>query len=567
MQYRKNNNEWIVWEQNASPMLLTMTLNAAFVGMRSYLGTSFFNSIVIYEYDDDGCYQARWYYRIDEERFLGQKMLDMLLCPSYLSLFNAGIMVAEKQLKSKAANIWDNYTEYTLDEAVDSFEELLRLYYDYYNRAWFCEPVLRQIEHLIADYVARSGMGEFLPSDSVQSLFFTEKESFSVVIIRDLLECALLIDVLILEDDDFKKLVLNQERSPDFSARVLNKAFSSKNEKYDQLARKLQEHAMKYHWKSNNYFSSSYVSPSDVLLDIVDEQHKNCDGFSAHYLNLLAFVNEAKSKQQKTKDEIYFNLPDYYKALIDVADNMGSTMKDDRKKINMVCNSVFDALLGIVSKEVGVCLDDIHMLIPQELRCFIENPSVYRERFNERRNLFLCVQTDFPLIDDLIDGIEDSDDEGVLAWHIQPMDEPFIAEGEIAERVISELQDKLHIFELDGERSRELRGTVVYSDKCNDVIEGVVRIIRSPKVERLLDGEILVAPTTTPDYLNAIHKCAAIITDWGSQTSHAAIVSRELKKPCIIGTNHATRVLKTGQRVRINFSDAHIEIVECEVEV
>jgi pyruvate,water dikinase len=57
---------------------------------------------------------------------------------------------------------------------------------------------------------------------------------------------------------------------------------------------------------------------------------------------------------------------------------------------------------------------------------------------------------------------------------------------------------------------------------------------------------------TTPIFLPAMKKASAIITDEGGITCHAAIVSRELKKPCIIGTKIATQILKNGDLVEVD---------------
>lgn len=74
---------------------------------------------------------------------------------------------------------------------------------------------------------------------------------------------------------------------------------------------------------------------------------------------------------------------------------------------------------------------------------------------------------------------------------------------------------------------------------------GKVRIIPTIKeLEDMKDGEILVCPMTNPDYMPVIRKAAAIVTDEGGILCHAAIVSRELKIPCIVGTKIATEVLK-----------------------
>jgi len=94
-----------------------------------------------------------------------------------------------------------------------------------------------------------------------------------------------------------------------------------------------------------------------------------------------------------------------------------------------------------------------------------------------------------------------------------------------------------------------LKGSTVQSG----VVRGVVRILkRKEQISELQEGEILVSPMTTPDFLPAMKSAVAIITDEGGITCHAAIVSRELKKPCIIGTKIATQVLKDGMEVEVD---------------
>lgn len=82
---------------------------------------------------------------------------------------------------------------------------------------------------------------------------------------------------------------------------------------------------------------------------------------------------------------------------------------------------------------------------------------------------------------------------------------------------------------------------------------GPVVIIKSPaEIGRVQKGQILVTTMTSPDFVPAMRKVSGIITDKGGQTSHAAIVSRELGVPCVVGTKTATKILKDGQVVTIN---------------
>ena len=90
-----------------------------------------------------------------------------------------------------------------------------------------------------------------------------------------------------------------------------------------------------------------------------------------------------------------------------------------------------------------------------------------------------------------------------------------------------------------------------------------VRIILDPKkTAHFKRGEILVAPMTSPDYIFAMKKSAAVITDAGGLTSHVAIVSRELGIPCIVGTKIATKVLKDGDLVEVDANKGIVRIIK-----
>ncbi|MBI5465296.1 phosphoenolpyruvate synthase, partial [Candidatus Gottesmanbacteria bacterium] len=85
------------------------------------------------------------------------------------------------------------------------------------------------------------------------------------------------------------------------------------------------------------------------------------------------------------------------------------------------------------------------------------------------------------------------------------------------------------------------------------IATGPVKLIHSAKeINRVASGDILVTEMTNPDFVPAMRKAVAIVTDKGGRTAHAAIVSRELGIPCIVGTKTATKLLKTGQVVTVN---------------
>ena len=91
------------------------------------------------------------------------------------------------------------------------------------------------------------------------------------------------------------------------------------------------------------------------------------------------------------------------------------------------------------------------------------------------------------------------------------------------------------------------------------IAAGLVRVLASPSDSaRLRQGEILVAPMTSPDWVPLMRRAAAVVTDAGGMTSHAAIVSRELGIPCIVGTRTATTTLSDGMMVTVNARDGTV---------
>lgn len=88
---------------------------------------------------------------------------------------------------------------------------------------------------------------------------------------------------------------------------------------------------------------------------------------------------------------------------------------------------------------------------------------------------------------------------------------------------------------------------------CAGAASGPVVIIKDAReLNRVKKGDVLVTYMTNPDMVPAMQKAAAIVTDEGGLTSHAAIVSREMGTPCIVGTEVATKILKNGQTVTVN---------------
>lgn len=95
-----------------------------------------------------------------------------------------------------------------------------------------------------------------------------------------------------------------------------------------------------------------------------------------------------------------------------------------------------------------------------------------------------------------------------------------------------------------------------------DIVEGLVRVVEDPGFADVEDDEILVAPTTDPSWSSIMFVSSALVVDIGGALSHAAVVARELGIPCVVNTRNGTRVLQTGDRVRVDGTAGTVDIIE-----
>ncbi len=108
----------------------------------------------------------------------------------------------------------------------------------------------------------------------------------------------------------------------------------------------------------------------------------------------------------------------------------------------------------------------------------------------------------------------------------------------------------------DNAEAQMLRGTIAQKG----IATGTVKVIYTPaEIGKIEAGDILVTNMTIPAYITAMHKASAFVTDEGGITCHAAIIAREMKKPCVIGTKIATKVFQDGDIVEV---DANSGIVK-----
>ncbi len=146
--------------------------------------------------------------------------------------------------------------------------------------------------------------------------------------------------------------------------------------------------------------------------------------------------------------------------------------------------------------------------------------------------------------------------------------------GKEAEELTNNLKKSVGLYNEKDQVNKKINSLIKGSAANIGKVKGEVKIVLdNSQLDNVFDGDILVASMTTPDFVPAMEKASAFITDEGGILCHAAIVSREMNKPCIIGTKVATKVLKDGDLVEVDADKGTVTILKkangspCDIEL
>ena len=261
-------------------------------------------------------------------------------------------------------------------------------------------------------------------------------------------------------------------------------------------------------WIRNNYDYRRPFSNEEIIEEAKSRKfQKN---------KTLAEVKKEKKdiiKKLKLSKKLIFKLNDL--AFI-------GSWQDERKKfILLACEYLF-RVLEEYALRVGVDIKYIRFALPSELKNVEKIRDILKKRY-EKSIYILTLKKTYIVTDDDYD----------------------------------ELHKKMKKDEKFG--TRQINGMVASPGK----IIGKVKICSTlESFKKIKEGDILVSSMTRPEYIGAMRKAGGFVTDEGGITSHAAIVAREMGKPCIIGTRNATKILKDGDLVQVDAMHGVIRILE-----
>ncbi|MEK6954105.1 MAG: PEP-utilizing enzyme, partial [Candidatus Micrarchaeota archaeon] len=243
----------------------------------------------------------------------------------------------------------------------------------------------------------------------------------------------------------------------------------------------------------------------------------------------LGKLEEKTRKEHEDKRRAFSEIPltKEEKNLFHIASEI-LHFKAERKDLYQKSYFELNPLLKEMAKRMGLNLRQIRFMLPMEIENALLEGIVDKKMLDERFKF--CV------------AISENDATKV---HVRKEAEKILKEEVEKEEIKTDV--------------KELKG------QCANpgFARGLVRQILSPSdLPKMRKGDILVAQATNPDVVPAMRKAAAIVTNTGGITCHAAIVSRELGIPCIVGTKIATDVLKDGMEVEVDATKGIVRILQ-----
>lgn len=304
---------------------------------------------------------------------------------------------------------------------------------------------------------------------------------------------------------------------------LLKIALKVKNKKEPKLERTLKIHQKRWFWIRNNYAHIEYL-PISFFEDRVKILSKSSKGKIKEEIKKLE-ISTKQAKEEKIKLFKNYKPSDNLKLFVEVVERFAE-MQDVRKSFVLRANYYHKCFLEEVNKEYSQPIENLWYYTYKELLDVIKSKKFLpREEIEKRKKMII---------------------------EIESRNEKKVVSGEEAIYLYDALQEKFG-------GANTFGGLVAQPGIAN----GIVKVVfKAEDLNKVQEGDVMVSSMTRPEMTFAMKKASAFVTDEGGITSHAAIIAREMKKPCIIGTKNATKILKDGDLVEVNANAGIVTLIK-----
>lgn len=280
--------------------------------------------------------------------------------------------------------------------------------------------------------------------------------------------------------------------------------------KNNKLRSLIRDHLNKYGWINTRGFYGDSWTEEEIFSRLKQIMEEDCE---KKYLELRDNVKVNSKRTQEILNQMDAD-PDL-RDLVEITKKFVA-FRTDRMDLYNKSGYMVRNLFSEMAKRLNLDLSDFFSLTVDEVRQALLENKDFSSELNERRKGF-----------------------GFIFYAGTTK----VVTGNELEGYKKELREQ------QGELSENVKGTVAFKGN----VRGRVKVVYDKRdLYKVKKGDVLVTSMTIPDYIGAMERAVAFVTDEGGILCHAAIVSREMKKPCIIGTKTATKVLKDNDFVEVD---------------
>lgn len=323
------------------------------------------------------------------------------------------------------------------------------------------------------------------------------------------------------------KIALLVEKTPVLAKNFKNKPLRFLRKvivKYNRIYTLLKKQEKDYFWTKNNYVHNNYIDVSQWVAELKTVFLAKMK-IKERIRQIIS--TPRKNAQKKNKLINYLKPPKKIKVLLEVSEDF-THWQDERKKLTFWSTHYGSLLLAEIGRRFGFNLPEMKYHSFAEVAAIFEKPIISKKEIKSR--LKKCL------------------------WYQNSQDRYEAITENKARRTYRQIFEKRSLKAVN-----DFRGL----SAGRGVARGPVKIVKSAtETKKVKEGDVLVAVMTRPDYIMGIKKAAAIVTNEGGVTCHAAIVSRELNIPCVIGTKIATEVLRDGDLVEVNGNHGVVTVIK-----
>ncbi len=285
-----------------------------------------------------------------------------------------------------------------------------------------------------------------------------------------------------------------------------------KNLPQDKIQQLIKEHSQAYFYINNSWESTTFLDEAYFTKKLSEIENPDQE------IKRITTDWELEHKKIQEKYAISENLMNvfyYFRQLF--------VLRDMRKKHTLLTNHYYDLLMKRLCQLESLPFEKMGVIRVEEITKKIDQAEILN-LIAQRKNLLLEIYT--PKKSTILSGVK-----GIKIYNLLQK-----SYGQVG----------------------NLRGL----GACKGKVQGIVRIILGEThFTKFNEGDILVAPMTRPEFVPLMKKASAIIADEGGITCHAAIISRELNIPCIVGTQKATSKLKDGMLVEVDADNGIVKVI------